>query len=115
TGWRVFPPRPGYRRQMQVRYEQAIGGIDMAVLVACAGSEVVGMAVADLGRPSSFSDEAAVEISSVIVRPAYRGRGIATLLVSRLLEFARRREVRRLTVRVFAPNEGARSFWSALG
>jgi ribosomal protein S18 acetylase RimI-like enzyme len=113
--WRLFPPRRGFHAQMEARFRADVQREDVAFVVACDGADLVGMAVGEVGRPSSFSDEAAVEVSSVVVDPAHRNRGVARALVMEILAFARDHGVSRMTVRVFAQNEDALRFWSGIG
>ena len=74
-----------------------------------------GMAKASVTRPSSVSDEEGVELSTVVVRGDVRGRGVGTALVREAARFARDVGVGRVTLRVFAANQGAVSFWRATG
>jgi len=73
------------------------------------------MALGEIVAGSSFSDERALEISSVLVLEARRGQGIGRALVADLLAFGRERDVTRVVVRVFARNERAGRFWASLG
>jgi ribosomal protein S18 acetylase RimI-like enzyme len=113
--WRVFPLRRDFHAQIEARFRADVERDDVAFLVAADGADLVGMAVGEVGRPSSFSDEAAVEVSSVVVDSAHRNRGVAGALVREILGFARARGVSRMTVRVFAQNEDAVRFWSGIG
>jgi ribosomal protein S18 acetylase RimI-like enzyme len=85
------------------------------LLVAVAGDEVVGTAFAHVMVPSTVSDEPAVELSGVIVRPDHRGRGIARALTTEAARFARERGIRRITIKVFAQNEDGMKLWESLG
>jgi ribosomal-protein-alanine N-acetyltransferase len=58
-------------------------------------------------------DEA--HINNLAVRPAYRGRGLGTLLMRRVLTEARRLGAVRATLEVRASNAGARRFYEAMG
>ena len=114
-GWRVFTPRPDFRDEVCGQYLKAMSGADTIVLVAEEGSEVVGMAHGEVHTPSRFSDERALELSSVVVRAAYRGRGIGRELVKNAARFAQDRGVARIELRTFAANEDAMRFWRDLG
>lgn len=113
--WRVFAPRPEYRQQVGSRYREALGDPATMHLVAEEAGEVVGMARGEVVRPSSLSDEEALEISSVFVLETHRGRGIAKALVEGLFQFARERGLRRATLKTFAGNDPALAFWERLG
>ena len=115
AGWRVFPPRDGFRRGMEGRYRDVIQDETSTLIVAEVGGTVLGMAVGQLNRPSSFSDEMALEVSSVVVRAGHRGRGIARALTAELARFARRQGARRLTLKTFAGNREALRAWERLG
>jgi len=75
-GWRVFTPRPGFYDEVGAKYRASIGRPDHLVLAAEEGSEVVGMAYAEPRTPSRFSDERALELSGLVVRSDFRGRGV---------------------------------------
>lgn len=115
SGWRVFAPRPGFRDEVRDGYREAMSARDKVVLVAEEGSEVVGMAQGEVHPPSRFSDEVALELSSVVVRAAYRGRGIGRELVKEAGRFALERGVDRVELRTFAANHDALGFWRGLG
>jgi ribosomal protein S18 acetylase RimI-like enzyme len=115
SGWRVFEPRPGLRAEMRKRYSAALADPDARLLVAVDGGEVVGMAMGYVHRPSLYSDEVALELSSFIVRPSHRRRGIGRALTRAIGIFARERGVERVTLKTFAQNEGALRFWRSLG
>jgi GNAT superfamily N-acetyltransferase len=117
-GWRVFPPRPTFVRDMESRYLAAMADPEALLLVAVDRGDptgVVGMAMAHLHRPSSFSDELAVELSSVFVREAWRGRGIGRALTERIGRFAQDVGATYVTLKTFAQNEGATAFWERVG
>ena len=74
--WRVFTPRPGFYDEVGAKYNEALADPDTVVLVAeDEDGEVVGMAYGEARTPSRFSDERALELSGVVVRAGYRGRG----------------------------------------
>lgn len=115
--WRVFAPRASFVSDMESRYRAALEDPDALLLVAedGAGSDLVGMALGQLHRPSLFSDELAVELSSVIVLPEHRGRGIGRALAEEVGRFARSRGARHVILKTFAQNEEATAFWLAQG
>ena len=114
--WRVFTPRPGFYDEVGAKYREAMTTPDSVVLVAeddeC---EVVGMAYGEVHAPSRFSDERAFEVSGVVVRAGYRGRGVGHELVRESATFARDRGIEWIELKTFAPNQGAMAFWEALG
>src|SRR4029077_19822815 len=82
--WRVFTPRAGLEREQAGRYaaDPAAADPDTMHLVAVdEDGEVVGTLFAHVETPSSFSDQRAVELSNVAVRPDRRGRGAGRALV----------------------------------
>jgi ribosomal-protein-alanine N-acetyltransferase len=56
-----------------------------------------------------------VHVNNVAVRPGFRGRGIGTALLRRLLADARALGARRATLEVRASNDGARRLYERLG
>ena len=114
--WRVFTPRPGFYDEVGAKYREALSKTDAVVLVAEDDEgEVVGMAYGEAHVPSRFSDERALEISGVVVRAGYRGRGVGHELVLEAARWAADRDVAWVELKTFAPNQGAMAFWEGLG
>jgi ribosomal protein S18 acetylase RimI-like enzyme len=120
--WRVFPPRPTLIADTESKYSAAIEDPNALLVVAeveespgRGPATVVGMALGQVHRPSSFSDQLAVELSGVVVRPAFRGRGIGRALAEEIRRFAYRRGAAYVTLKSFAQNEVASSFWEKVG
>ena len=87
--WRVFTPRPGFYDEVGKKYSAAMHRDREVVLVAeDADGEVVGMAYGEVTVPSRFSDERALELSGVVVRSGYRGKGAGRELVREAARFA---------------------------
>jgi GNAT superfamily N-acetyltransferase len=114
--WRVFTPRPGFYDEVGERYQQAFDNPDAVVLVVEDDEgEVVGMAYGEARTPSRFSDERALEVSGLVVRAGYRGRGVGRELVGEAARFADERGIEWIELKTFAPNRGAMEFWEDLG
>ena len=113
--WRVFAPRPRSLDEVLARYGAAATDPDAVALIAEADGTVAGMALGQIHRPSSLSDQRSLEISAFVVRESHRGGGIGTALATRLVGFARRRHVDRLDLKVFAQNVDAVGFWTGVG
>ena len=114
--WRVFTPRPGFYDEVGQKYREAMGHPDAVVLVAEDDEgEIVGMAYGETRVPSRFSDERALEVSGVVVRGGYRGRGVGHELVREAAAFARDRDIDWVEIKTFTPNQGAMAFWEKLG
>ena len=113
--WRVFTPRPGFYDEVADKYREAMASDEAIVLVAEDDGEVVGMAYAEITVPSRFSDERALEVSGVVVRTGYRGRGVGRALAEEAARFATERRVRYVELKSFWPNEQSMAFWRALG
>jgi ribosomal protein S18 acetylase RimI-like enzyme len=114
--WRVFTPRPGFYDEVGAKYQEALKNPDAVLLVATDDEgEVVGMAYGEARTPSRFSDEHALELSGVVVRAGYRGRGVGRELVREAARFAAERSVQWVELKTFAPNRGAMAFWEDLG
>jgi ribosomal-protein-alanine N-acetyltransferase len=56
-----------------------------------------------------------IHINNLAIRPRFRGLGIGTALLARVLEEARALSVRRATLEVRASNEGARRLYERFG
>jgi len=115
--WRVFPPRSRLRENIAERYEKAVASPDGEDLLVVAEDEgkIVGTAFGHSVIPSSFSDEAALELSAVVVRPSHRGRGIGAALSREVARFAVARGIRIVVLKTFAQNESALRFWQGVG
>lgn len=115
SDWRVFTPRPGFYDEVGAKYREAMNTENAVVLVAEDDGEVVGMAYGDVRVPSRFSDERAMELSGVVVRAGYRGRGVGQALVKEAARFAKEIGVEWIELKTFAPNQGAMAFWEGMG
>jgi GNAT superfamily N-acetyltransferase len=114
--WRVFTPRPGFYDEVGDKYREAMNNPDAVVLVGIDDDgEVVGMAYGEARTPSRFSDERALELSAVVVRSGYRGRGVGRVLVQEAAGFAKERGIAWIELKTFSPNRGAMEFWENLG
>jgi ribosomal protein S18 acetylase RimI-like enzyme len=84
------------------------------VLVAVEDGEVAGYV--RLGRASRFaSSDHVLTVNGIAVDPARQRQGVGRSLIDAAAAEARRRGARRLTLRVFAPNEGARRLYESAG
>jgi GNAT superfamily N-acetyltransferase len=115
SDWRVFTPRPGFYDEVGLKYREAMSTENAVVLVAEDGGEIVGMAYGEVRIPSRFSDERALELSGVVVRTGYRGRGVGRALVQEAARFAGEMGVEWVELKTFAPNQGAMAFWEGMG
>ena len=115
SDWRVFTPRPGFYDEVGLKYREAMRTENAVVMVAEDEGEIVGMAYGEVRIPSRFSDERALELSGVVVRTGYRGRGVGRALVQEAARFAGELGVEWVELKTFAPNQGAMAFWEGLG
>jgi ribosomal protein S18 acetylase RimI-like enzyme len=113
--WRVFAPRVRIEEEMARSYRAALDDADSILVVADDQGEVVGMAAGHVHRPSTFSEQRAVELSSVFVRPSHRRQGIGRALTAEVARFAREAGAERVTLRTFAQNEAAVEAWRRMG
>jgi ribosomal protein S18 acetylase RimI-like enzyme len=113
--WRIFTPRRGSLEATKARYMSLLRDQTGIVLLAHSGQRTVGLGVGQVTQPSSYSDARALEISNVYVDPSFRGRGIATRIVARLVAYGSARGLEYLVLRVFAPNHLAAAFWAGMG
>ena len=113
--WRVIVPTRDPVADAEVRFREAMADPDARAVVAEAGGRVIGIGMGRIGAVSSLSDEPGLELTSVVVSPEHRGRGIGRAIARDLAAFARSRDVGILSLRVFSPNQEAQDFWSAIG
>jgi GNAT superfamily N-acetyltransferase len=113
--WRIFAPSADPLEQAMRRYRRLIRGKKGIVVLAEAKGSPVGLGVAEVVTPSSYSTEQAVELSNVYVDHAYRGLGLGSAIVKELLAFTHRKRIPKLVLRVFAPNAAAAEFWMHFG
>lgn len=113
--WRVYPPREGFQDEVIERYRSQAASGESVHLVAEVDGEVVGTAFGHEKVISAFSDARAFEVSSVVVRPELRGRGIARALLRALAEEAGRRGIGHLSLATFVQNKEAMRFWERAG
>jgi len=115
ASWRVFPTRSTLPSEMERHYRAALEDPDALLLVAEDDGRVIGMAVGHVHRPSSFSQDLAVELSSVFVHRAHRHRGAARALTEEVARFARDRGVERVTLKTFSQNQEAIEAYRRMG
>jgi RimJ/RimL family protein N-acetyltransferase len=84
------------------------------VLVAERDGVVVGWGKIEHPTPLPASDHVWM-ITGLAVDPPAQGAGVGRALVEALIDEARKRGARRLTLRVFAPNEPARRLYERCG
>lgn len=114
--FRLFPPVEEAAQRIEASFRDAVASADADVLLVVDDDGTpAGMALVHLERPSRMSDEQAVELSRVVVRPDRRASGIGKLLVDATSDWARARGVRSLFAGVFVGNEASRGFWRAAG
>jgi ribosomal protein S18 acetylase RimI-like enzyme len=84
------------------------------VLVAVVDGEIAGYV--RVQRATRFrSSDHVLTVNGVAVDPERQGRGIGRALMEAAIAEARRRGARRLTLRVFSPNERARRLYESVG
>lgn len=84
------------------------------VLVAEDQNEVIGMATCQL-LISTAEGAPSLVIEDVVVSPAHRGRGFATLLLAKLAEWGRKRGARRMQLLADRTNSPALGFYRRQG
>lgn len=73
-GWRIFRSREDVLDETKARYPRFVTG-EGRIVVAEAAGRIVGLGVARVTKPSSYSDEEALELSNLLVVPAFRRGG----------------------------------------
>jgi ribosomal protein S18 acetylase RimI-like enzyme len=84
------------------------------VLVAMLDGEVAGYVEVAALIPLE-SNRHVLEVKGLAVGPAFHRRGAGRALLDAAAELARSRGARKLSLRVLAPNAGARAFYEACG
>jgi ribosomal protein S18 acetylase RimI-like enzyme len=84
------------------------------VLVAVVDGELAGY-VRVQGASRFRSSDHVLSINGIAVDPGRQGQGIGRALLDAAVAEARRRGARRLTLRVFSPNERARRLYESVG
>jgi RimJ/RimL family protein N-acetyltransferase len=111
TAWTPFSS-PGPLDESEPFFNERTSHED--VLVAVVDGEVAGYI--RLNRSSRFrSSDHVLTVNGIAVDPARQGRGVGRALIEAAIAEARRRGARRLTLRVFSPNERARRLYESAG
>ena len=85
------------------------------VVVAEGEERLAGYAIASFRVVPGARQPSVCSIDEVFVSPQFRGTGLATPLVAKLLGEAALRQVNRTQIRVLAGNPKARALWERLG
>lgn len=96
----------------RTRFEQMLSDKNIAVIVAQDGERIVGMAMLySIVRV----DEVSGIVDDVVVSDAYRGQGIATHVMARLIETARERGLKHLDLTSRPSREAANHLYQKVG
>ena len=87
---------------------------DATVIFALDGEEPIGMVVCIEGF-STFACKPLINIHDVIVKSAYRGRGISGMMFEKVEQIARVKGCCKLTLEVLSGNKSARSAYANFG
>jgi GNAT superfamily N-acetyltransferase len=110
-------PTGSARRRAEVERILASGDETLRVAVAD-GDDVVGLVhaiVYDTPPVPAMTPCRRVHVDSLVVAPAWQRHGVGRLLVDDVEAWARARAAAELVLTVWAGNEGAASFYGALG
>jgi RimJ/RimL family protein N-acetyltransferase len=111
AAWTPFSS-PGPRDEAAPLFNERTSHED--VLVAVVDGELAGYI--RLNRATRFqSSDHVLTVNGIAVDPAHQGRGVGRVLIDAAIAEARRRGARRLTLRVFSPNERARRLYESAG
>lgn len=105
------PPRPDEARQFIAR---RLALCDATILIARAAGEAVGFVQLFRGLSSLGLSNVCI-VNDLYVRPEYRGRGVARLLMSSAPRVARESDAVRLTLETSPANVAARRLYESLG
>lgn len=111
----VEPSQPG-------RTKEYLTGLlsqdDRNLLVAETGDGVMGLAECRVMEPSDFPANRArkwVQVDSLAVREGYRNGRLGFLLMEKVKEWAKSKDIFRIELKVYSLNEGAVSFYHRSG
>lgn len=108
----TFTPRPGPPEPGAEFWNERSAPEN--VLVGEIGGRIVGYV--KINHPTPFpASEHVWYCSGLAVEPGSQRMGVGRALMEAIIEVARSRRGRRLTLGVFAPNEGARALYEELG
>lgn len=85
------------------------------VYVALADGEIAGTASLHLGHYSTWNDNFYGHVEDLIVDPSFRGRGLASRLLGRIIEAAREENLARLELNTKNHNRAARKLYERMG
>ncbi len=89
---------------------------DAEIFIYEAAGAAVGLCIVRIDHaPPILEETERAEISDVGVRPEWRRRGVARLLVEAAQEWVRGRGVARIEIQVATGNREGQAFWRALG
>jgi GNAT superfamily N-acetyltransferase len=112
----LFRLRPGAEGEVRELLRAWLRDPEARAFVGEAGGEAVGMACVRIDHaPPILRETERAELTDLYVRPAWRRRGVGRALARAALDWAAKRGVRRVEVRVASANAEGRSFWRALG
>lgn len=114
AGWRPVGPTPELRERLTPLYEDEERAW---ILLAFAGDEAVGVAALATvtGADARTPPEGTIYLWQMFVRRDWQGRGLAGPMLDRLLEEARRRGYKRVTLWAAAGAAQARCFYEREG
>lgn len=114
---------PDFKRgaKAHVDYEKSLRAVMASkkalVLVALDGDMLVGHSIAELAQfPPGYSSIGEYgHILEIGVRTRYRGKGIGTMLLDRIIAWFRGKGIKRVELRTEFKNDIAQSFWRGKG
>lgn len=93
-----------------------IASEDFLALVAVEADTVLGYSIAQVSKhPPVFTLRTFVQINEMVVRSGHRGKGIGTLLLSRIDEWCKSLGIDRIELHVAERNRDGFSFWTKHG
>ena len=111
-----FTPCAGAAGNFETHLRQAIAAEDFLVLVCVSEGTVIGYALSSVEQhPPVLECRAFGHLDDLVVEVAFRRRGAASLLVSRIIEWFEERGIGRIELEVAETNEPGLAFWRAAG
>jgi ribosomal protein S18 acetylase RimI-like enzyme len=102
-------------KQGKKYFADHISGKTGVCFVAEVNGNIVGYVAGKIQKAELWTTARRAELENIFVKPTWRGKGVGRLLVEKMADWARKKEVNFLFLSVYAQNSKARSFYEKVG